>query len=401
MNTILLHHGAMMTLNILNSATFQRYLARLSTRYFPRILKLGRSSFIFRWDDVADVLRRDDDFRIEPINKKRIDSVSGPFILGMDRNPEYFSQFSSGYSAMASLDWVALESSIQAETQRFISEAQAQVNDKAIDVTGTIIRPVATQTAKRIFGLTPKDDHAFAETIRAVFQETFLNLGDNMDIHKAGAHAGKNLTQWTLDEIEKRRKENALGHDFLGQLLSNNSDLSGQEITNISNGYLVGSIDTTTTTVTHILYEIISNPSLLANVKKDMDNPKRFLGWIMEVLRRRPHNPVVLRQAAHNTVLAGKPIKAGQRIFAVTLAAMQDRSVFINPVLMDPTRQFDRYMHFGFGPHICAGRDVNFIQIPILVKAILKQNPISVKKFKSAGPFPNQMIITFEGADNA
>lgn len=30
---------------------FQRYLARLSTRYFPRVLKVGGSSFVFRWDE--------------------------------------------------------------------------------------------------------------------------------------------------------------------------------------------------------------------------------------------------------------------------------------------------------------------------------------------------------------
>ena len=60
--------------------------ARFAARYLPPTLSFRNYTLVFRWADVADVLARDGDFRIAPINAKRIEGVSGPFILGMDRS---------------------------------------------------------------------------------------------------------------------------------------------------------------------------------------------------------------------------------------------------------------------------------------------------------------------------
>jgi hypothetical protein len=40
---------------------------------------------VARHADVVEVLHRDLDFRIAPVNEVRIDEVNGPFVLGMDR----------------------------------------------------------------------------------------------------------------------------------------------------------------------------------------------------------------------------------------------------------------------------------------------------------------------------
>lgn len=367
-------------------------LSRLSLRILPRIFRIGKTVIVTRWQDVAEVLSRDDDFRIEPINKKRIDAVSGSFFLGMDRKPEYFVQRHHGYNAMAAQDWATLPTLIEQNI-----DCSLKLVGGSCDVIGDVIRPVAIQTAVHIFGIKPDNTDKFATSVQAVFHETFLNLGNDPKVRSKGEAGGKLLTDWTIGEIEKRRKAKKTGTDFLGQLMSQMPVASAQDITNISNGYLVGSIDTTVTTTAHVLYEIISNRKFKASVMADINHDRRFLGWIMEALRRRPHNPVILRQAAHETSLAGKTIKQDSRIFAVTLSAMQDSSVFLNPKLMDPARQLNRYMHFGYGPHVCAGRDLNVMQIPILVKAILKRNPVSVASIISKGPFPDKMTITFGG----
>src|SRR5262245_48059201 len=79
-------------LGLLASAPALRFAARAIARMGPRSIKVGNTVAVFRWADVADVLFRDGDFRIAPINERRITDVSGPFILGMDRSPQLFKQ---------------------------------------------------------------------------------------------------------------------------------------------------------------------------------------------------------------------------------------------------------------------------------------------------------------------
>ena len=65
-----------------------RGLMRLLAALGPRVVKLPKKqALVARYDDVQDLLRRDADFRIAPINATRIEGVMGPFILGMDGGP--------------------------------------------------------------------------------------------------------------------------------------------------------------------------------------------------------------------------------------------------------------------------------------------------------------------------
>ena len=59
--------------------------ARLGARWLKKPVRLGRTVLVARHRDVEEVLQRDLDFRIAPVNAGRIEEVNGPFILGMDR----------------------------------------------------------------------------------------------------------------------------------------------------------------------------------------------------------------------------------------------------------------------------------------------------------------------------
>ena len=150
---------------LLSSSTVQLVLARLAVKRFPRVLRLGKTAFVFRWNDVAEVLTRDDDFRIEPINKARIEGVSGPFFLGMDRSPEYFNQRQHGYHAFAPQISKELLADIEERALLSLTEAISNASDLKIDVVGDVIRPVAAQTAIRVFGISNPDMELYLETM--------------------------------------------------------------------------------------------------------------------------------------------------------------------------------------------------------------------------------------------
>jgi cytochrome P450 len=160
-------------------------------------------------------------------------------------------------------------------------------------------------------------------------------------------------------------------------------------------GMLVGSIDTTATSVAKIIAVIANDAALAKNVAADVDDDVRLAGWCREALRRWPHNPIVLRQAAGGTSLADVEIKQGDRVFAWTQAAMLDAEVFPDPQHLRPDRPVAAYLHFGGGLHPCAGRAVNAFQIPTLVGGLVRRGIKSIGTMQWAGPFPAHLPLRF------
>lgn len=55
-------------------------------------------------------------------------------------------------------------------------------------------------------------------------------------------------------------------------------------------------------------------------------------------------------------------------------------------------------MHMGYGPHTCLGDQISRVQVPRLVKALLKRpdlRPAGEIDFKG-GPFPERYTVTFK-----
>ena len=74
--------------NFLTSPGVLRPIFTFLRRFFP-VAVLGKNVIVTRFDSVVDVLRRDEDFTISQINAPKIDRIEGPFILGMDKSPQY------------------------------------------------------------------------------------------------------------------------------------------------------------------------------------------------------------------------------------------------------------------------------------------------------------------------
>lgn len=367
--------------------------ARFAARYLPPTISFRNYKIVFRWADVADVLARDGDFRIGPINAARIEAVSGPFILGMDRSEALFAQRVAVYDAMVGADFAPLRDILENEPTTLLTVAAAR--DGKIDVVNGYARKVAGHVAVALFGISGPSEADLLRVARAVFHETFLNITNDEKIRNTGIAAGQELKSWIAAERAARLQTGQLGTDVLGRLLEKEQAgvLNDAQVPHVLAGLLVGAIDTTATAVSNIVVEILSDWALAENIRRDLDNRRRLYGWCWEALRRRPHNPVLFREAIEGTTIAGEPVPAGTRVVAFTLAAMQDERVFDRPERLDPDRPPHLYMHFGRGMHQCAGRDVNALQIPALIAALMRFNPSGRVRVKNAGPFPDEFFV--------
>ncbi len=365
------------------------FAARLGLWLFSKPRRVGGRLFVALHADVSEVIRRDLDFRIAPINAKRIEEVNGgPFILGMDRGDQLSAERGSLYRALSMVDLA----DVVAHSERF-AEAKLAAASTEIDLVGGYARPAAGVAASRLFGLPIDDEALFLEVARAIFAHTFLNLGDDETVRTRALAAGELMKVWFEKEIARRRSAKDETADLLGALIAN-GELDDQGIRRTLGGMFVGSIDTTATACAKIMIVFSKDASLLSAATADADNPVRLFGWCQEALRRWPHNPILLRSAQAGVRLGNTTVPEGMKVFLLTQAAMLDASAFPEPFVMRPDRPTGNYLHFGGELHACAGRAVNSLQIPMLIGKLLRRGVKAVGNPQWAGPFPHFLTIT-------
>ncbi|GAC1577145.1 MAG: cytochrome P450 [Novosphingobium sp.] len=378
---------------LLKSRLLAWWAARLLAWLGRRIghpLSLKGTVLVIRHADAREVLDRDLDFLVGPVNGPRMDGIGFHFILGMDRSPALITEREVLYQALRRVDMGALVTRAHAD-----ADARLVACGGSIDVVEDYAREVAAGTASALFGIAPEDGARFRDAARAIFYQCFLNLAGDKAVEQRGRAAAKALTGWLDTEIARRTAAGEPGDDMMGQLLhaGASADLTRRTL----GGMLVGSIDTTASAVAKIMTVLMRDPVMRAAATRNADERYLMYGWCLEALRRWAHVPMLGRQAARDCTLAGVPIKAGAKVILLSQAAMLDPDAFPSPTEMHATRPLAGYLHFGAGLHPCAGRDVNQWQIPMLVGALLKRRPTAMGKMAWAGPFPAHLPLTLGG----
>jgi cytochrome P450 len=378
--------------SVLSSWWLQEGAARLGARVAARWdapIRIGTKVIVARHAHIMEALSRDLEFTIAPINATRIDDVNGPFVLGMDRDAVLAAERQALYRALDRVDLKPVRDAIADRARAAIEGANSK-----LDVVAEYARPVAADTAKSLFGVAGPDRRTFEEVARAIFAHTFLNLTNDATVKDRALRASVLMRNWFDQEIAKRQESGELGADVMGQMLRD-ATIDVDCVRRTLGGMLVGSIDTTTTSVAKIVTVIGKDRDLAASIAADVDDADRLAGWCREALRRWPHNPILLRKCAQDTSLAGADIHRDDDVFLWTHAAMYDADAFIDPTAMRHDRPPMSYLHFGGGLHPCAGRAINAFQIPLLVGALVRRGIKSVGSIGWAGPFPDTLIVTF------
>ncbi len=322
---------------LLLGPTLPRWGARIAAAY-GRVIRIWRYALASRWVDVEEILRRDLDFRIAPINGPRIEEVNGPFVLGLDRGDRLVAERTQLYAAVSAIDLAGVRDLARAQAEWLLDRAAAAHG--RIDVVNGYARLVAARNAQRIFGIAGPTEMDLMRVVRAIFNHTFLNLFGDEQVRTRALAAAAELKMWFEAELARRQKQGLEIDDVIGRLLAlrvgNKNALDDDGVRRNVAGLLVGAIDTTATCVGKIVSMAVSDRRLLERMRRDLDSPERLFGWCNEVLRLWPHNPILLRRTASDVSLGGKIIPAGTTIAAFTHAALFDPGRFPDPGRLDP-----------------------------------------------------------------
>ncbi|MEW2256372.1 cytochrome P450 [Streptomyces sp. NPDC047869] len=94
-----------------------------------------------------------------------------------------------------------------------------------------------------------------------------------------------------------------------------------------------------------------------------------------ELLRWHPPVLTFRRTAARDTELAGRRIRAGEKVVVFHASANRDERVFTDPGRLDLTRSPNPHVSFGDGPHVCLGAHFARLQLRLLHEEVLRALP--------------------------
>ncbi|MCI3271614.1 cytochrome P450 [Streptomyces cylindrosporus] len=101
-----------------------------------------------------------------------------------------------------------------------------------------------------------------------------------------------------------------------------------------------------------------------------------------ELLRWHPPVLSFRRTAAKDTELAGRRIRAGDKVVVFHASANRDERVFADPDRLDLSRTPNPHVSFGDGPHVCLGAHFARLQLRVLYAEVLRAFP----ELRTAGP---------------
>ncbi|MET7802677.1 cytochrome P450 [Streptomyces decoyicus] len=111
---------------------------------------------------------------------------------------------------------------------------------------------------------------------------------------------------------------------------------------------------------------------------------------VEELLRWHPPVLSFRRTAACDTELAGRTVRAGDKVVVFHGSANYDERVFAAPHRLDLTRSPNPHVSFGDGPHVCLGAHLARLQLRVLYEETVNLLPA----LTVAGP-PQRLVSNF------
>jgi cytochrome P450 len=180
------------------------------------------------------------------------------------------------------------------------------------------------------------------------------------------------LAGWISGFIEERRRSGPRD-DVVDAVLA--ADIDGRPITEAEaigtiQLLILGGLETTAGVLGMAMLRFCREPEILAGMRA---RPESIPNAIEELLRLDGSFICIGRTARHDTDVAGRKIKAGDRILLYWVSANRDEAEFEDPDDFDPDRRKNRHIAFGAGPHRCAGSNLARMNLRVALEELSRR----------------------------
>ena len=180
------------------------------------------------------------------------------------------------------------------------------------------------------------------------------------------------LFAYFRDEVG-RRPDDDPAEDLMGTLSRMDLDddpLSERQIMLNCYALLLGANVTTPHVISTLVAMMAEQPSRFRAVRDDPDLRKPC---VHELLRWASPASHFMRYAVRDVELHGRTIRAGEPVSVWLGSANRDERVFDNPWTFDASRQPNKQVAFGVGPHYCIGSGVATLALTVFLELFLER----------------------------
>ncbi|MFE1441230.1 cytochrome P450 [Streptomyces sp. NPDC058739] len=170
-----------------------------------------------------------------------------------------------------------------------------------------------------------------------------------------------------LAELKRRRPA-----DDVMTVLAHDGELADAELEMFFFLLTVAGNDTVRGAAPGGLLALAEHPDALRELRAGKHEPGTAVD---ELLRWHPPVLTFRRTAVRDTELAGRSIRAGDKVVVFHASANRDERVFEDPDRLDLSRAPNPHVSFGDGPHVCLGAHFARLQLRVLYREALRELP--------------------------
>ncbi|RYX92925.1 MAG: cytochrome P450 [Comamonadaceae bacterium] len=193
------------------------------------------------------------------------------------------------------------------------------------------------------------------------------------DKYRKAREGADNMSAYFREVILQRRQQP--GDDVISKMIAVHDDhgaLTEDELVATCMLILFGGHETTTNLLGSAVVALLDNPGELQRLQQ---KPELIDLAVEEFLRYDGPSNSIARVVATDHELHGKPLKAGDRVFAMINAANRDPRRFERPHELDLGRTPNRHLTFGQGLHFCLGAPLARLEARICIGELVQRYP--------------------------
>jgi cytochrome P450 len=237
------------------------------------------------------------------------------------------------------------------------------------------------RVACALLGTPPEDDAKLLQIAEEVLSFAAPQPGEKTGFEKC-------LDYCTALAAEKRQHP---GDDFATYLVQaevDNQPLNSRELLAHFLTVITAGHDTTSSTITCGMKELLAHPDQLALLRQDRSLLRSAAD---EMIRWTSPTVQFARTAAQDYELGGQLIREGDALCLCFSSANRDADAFENPDSFDITRWPNDHLGFGSGAHSCLGSQLARMEVRLFLNAFLD----NIETMEVIGPtpwFPANMV---------